>query len=131
MADLDPVEVLDPADAAARHAQQPLRLLPLPAGPVGAAEHADAGGETVGGADLLVELHQAPGDGRQPAVLALHLVQAAAELAGQHVDAVADADDGLLGGGGAVELRLEADQGGAQHLAQLGLEVGTRPWRTG
>ncbi|CAM5664402.1 hypothetical protein SVIOM74S_09916 [Streptomyces violarus] len=57
-------------------------------------------------------------------MLALHLVQPAAELAGQHVDAVADADHGLLGGGGAVELRLQADQGGAQELAQFRLEVG-------
>ncbi len=124
VAQLDAVEVLDPADPAAHHAQQPLRFLPLPAGAVGAAEHTDAGGEAVGRADGLVEFHQAPGDGGQPAVLALHLVQAAPELAGQDVDAVADADDGLLGGGRAVELRLDADQRGSEDLAQLGLEVG-------
>ncbi len=125
MAHLDSVEVLDPADTAAHHAQQPLRFLPLAPRPVRPAEDADARGERVGRAELLVELHQATGDGRQPAVLALHLVQPAAQLAGQDVDAVADADDGLLGGGGAVELRLETDQGGAQQLAQFRLEVGT------
>ncbi len=124
MAQLDAVEVLDPADAAAHHAQQPLRLLPLPAGPVGAAEDADAGGEAVRGTDGLVEFHQSPGDGRQPSVLTLHLVQTAPEFAGQDVDAVAHADDGLFGGGGAVELRLDAHQRGPQDLAQFGLEVG-------
>lgn len=121
---VDPVEVLDPADAAADHAEQALRLLPLPAGPVGAAEDGDAGGETVGGADRLVELHQAPGDGGQPAVLALEVVQTAAELAGQDVDAAADADHGVLGGGRAVELLLDADQRRAQDLAQVCLQLG-------
>lgn len=121
---VDAVEVLDAADAAAHHAEQALRFLPLPAGPVGAAEHADARGETVGGADLLVQLHQSAGDGGQPPVFALQFVQPAAEFAGQYVDAVADADDGLLGGGGAVELLLDADERGPQHLAQFGLELG-------
>lgn len=124
MAYLDAVEVLDAADAAAHHAEQSLRFLPLPAGPVRAAEHTDARGETVGGADLLVQLHQTTGDGGQPPVLALEFVQPAAQLAGQYVDAVADADDGLLGGGGAVELLLDADERGPQHLAQFGLELG-------
>ncbi len=122
--DLDAVEVLDPADAAAHHAEQPLRLLPLAAGPVRAAEYADARGQRVGGAELLVELHQALGDGGQPAVFALHLVEPAAQLAGQYVDTAADADDGLLGGGGAVELLLHADERRPEHLAQLGLQVG-------
>jgi hypothetical protein len=122
--DLDAVEVLDPADAAAHHAEQPLRFLPLPAGAVRAAEYADARGQRVGGAELLVQFHQTLGDGGQPAVLALHLVQAAAQLAGQHVDTAADADDGLLGGGGAVELLLHADERGPEHLAQCGLQVG-------
>jgi hypothetical protein len=123
-AQLDAVEVLDAADAAADDAEQPLRFLPLPAGPVRAAEHADAGGQAVGGADLLVEFHQPPGHDRKPAVFALHLVQPAAELAGEDVDAVADTDDGLFGGGGAVELLLQAAQRGAQDFAEFGLEVG-------
>ncbi|CAM5226750.1 hypothetical protein SGLAM104S_06287 [Streptomyces glaucescens] len=124
MAYVDAVELLDPADAAADHAEQPLRLLPLPSRAVRAAEHADAGGETVGGADRLVQFHQTARDGREAAVLALHLVQPAAQLAGEDVDAVADADDGLFGGGGAVELLLDADQRGAQDLAEVGLEFG-------
>ncbi len=78
MAYVDAMEVLDAADAAAHHAEQPLRLLPLPSRPVRAAEHSDTRGETVGGADLLVQLHQTTGDGGQPPVLALEFVQSAA-----------------------------------------------------
>ncbi|MEY9996628.1 hypothetical protein ABIE67_008660 [Streptomyces sp. V4I8] len=40
------------------------------------------------------------------------------------MDTVADADHGLLGGGRAVELLLDADQRGAQDLAQVRLEFG-------
>lgn len=54
----------------------------------------------------------------------LHLVQAPAQHARQDVDAAADADDGLLGGGRAVELFLHADQRGPENLAQLGRQLG-------
>lgn len=124
--DLDTVEVLDPPDAAADHAEQPLRLLPLASRPVGTTEYADAGREAVGGADLLVQLHEALGHRGQPPVLALHLVQPAAQPARQHVDPAADADDGLLGRRGAVELLLHGEQRGPQDLAQRGAQLRAR-----
>ena len=71
--DLDTVEVLDPSDAATHHAEQSLRLLPLPSRPVRAPQHTDTGRETVGGADLLVQLHEPLGHRGQSPVLALHL----------------------------------------------------------
>jgi hypothetical protein len=126
VADLNAVEVLDAADTAADHAQQSLRFLPLTSGAVRAAEYADAGGETVGGADLLVQFHEALGHGGQPPVFALHLVQASAQLAGEYVDTAADADHGLRGRGRAVELLLHADQRGPEDLAQCGPQLGAR-----
>lgn len=126
MTHLDAVEVLDASDAAADHAEQSLRLLPLASGPVRSTEYADAGGETVGGADLLVQLHEALGHGGQPPVFALHLVEPAAQPACQHVDTAADADHGLLGRRGAVQLLLHGEQRGPLDLAQCGAHLRAR-----
>ncbi|WP_260146909.1 hypothetical protein [Streptomyces sp. CEV 2-1] len=116
-------EVLDAADAAAHDAPQVLGLLPLAARPIRTTEYDEAGRQTVSGADGLVEFHEALSDSGGPVVLALHFVEPPTELAGQHLDAVADTDDSLLGGRGAVQLRLDARQRGAQYLGENGLQL--------
>ncbi len=124
MTQLDAVEVLDPADAATHHAQQALRSCHRrpgrsdpPSTPILAAR------QSAGPMAWSSSIRPWATAGSRPCSPCSSWSRPRSLLV--RTDAVAHADDRLFGGGRAVELRLDADQRGPEHLAQFGLEVGT------